>query len=426
MNTQCTPVQMEFPGVGRRRIVGRFDGGTLSSDAGALLLRDVEERTGLLAKVSRCFTDYRDPRRIEHSVEDLVAQRVVGLALGYEDLNDHDELRHDPLLAAVTGKHDPSGHSRARARDRGKALAGKNTLNRLELTPVDANARSRYKKIVVYEQELDRLLVSHFIDSYRHAPKEIVLDVDATDDPVHGHQEGRFFHGYYRQYCYLPLYIFCAEHLLCARLRRSSIDAAAGTVDELERIVAQVRTVWPKVRIVLRGDSGFCREEIMHWCEAHQVDYVLGLAKNSRLIEAIAQELEQARREHERTGEPARVFADFLYSTRKSWSKWRRVIGKAEHLSKGTNPCFIVTSLSVEHTPAQALYEQRYCARGDMETVSRSSNSRCLPTVPRRPPCAPTSCDCTSHRSLIPCCKRFDASVSKAPHWPRLNATRYA
>ena len=367
MNTQCTPVQMEFPGVGRRRIVGRFDGGTLSSDAGALLLRDVEERTGLLAKVSRCFTDYRDPRRIEHSVEDLVAQRVVGLALGYEDLNDHDELRHDPLLAAVTGKLDPSGSSRVRARDRGKALAGKNTLNRLELTPVEANARSRYKKIVVDEQELDRLLVSHFIDSYRHAPKEIVLDVDATDDPVHGHQEGRFFHGYYGQYCYLPLYIFCAEHLLCARLRRSNIDAAAGTVDELERIVAQVRTVWPKVRIVLRGDSGFCREEIMHWCEAHQVDYVLGLAKHSRLIEAIAQELEQARREHERTGEPARVFADFLYSTRKSWSKWRRVIGKAEHLSKGTNSRFIVTSLSVEHTPAQALYEQRYCARGDME-----------------------------------------------------------
>ena len=277
---------MEFPGVGRRRIVGRFDGGTLSSDAGALLLRDVEERTGLLAKVSRCFTDYRDPRRIEHSVEDLVAQRVVGLALGYEDLNDHDELRHDPLLAAVTGKLDPSGSSRARARDRGKALAGKNTLNRLELTPVDANARSRYKKIVVDEQELDRLLVSHFIGSYRHAPKEIVLDVDATDDPVHGHQEGRFFHGYYRQYCYLPLYIFCAEHLLCARLRRrSNIDAAAGTVDELERIVAQVRTVWPKVRIVLRGDSGFCREEIMHWCEAHQVDYVLGVVSRIKLLD---------------------------------------------------------------------------------------------------------------------------------------------
>ena len=342
MNTQCTPVQIEFPGVGRRRIVGRFDGGTLSSDAGALLLRDVEERTGLLAKASCCFTDYRDPRRIEHSVEDLVAQRVVGLALGYEDLNDHDELRHDPLLAAVMGKLDPSGSSRARVRDRGKALAGKNTLNRLELTPRDASAGSRYKKIVVDEEGLDRLLVSHFIDSYRRAPKEIVLDVDATDDPLHGHQEGRFFHGYYRQYCYLPLYIFCGEHLLCARLRRSNIDAAAGTVDELERIVTQVRSAWPKVKIVLRGDSGFCREEIMSWCEAHQVDYVLGLAKNSRLIEAIAQELEQARCEHERTGEPARVFADFLYTTRKSWSRWRRVIGKAEHLSKGTNPRFIV------------------------------------------------------------------------------------
>jgi len=367
LKTECTPLQLEFPGVGCRRIVGRFDGGALSSDAGALLLRDVEVRTGLLAKAARCFRDHRDPRRIEHSVEELVSQRVVGLALGYEDLNDHDELRHDPLLAAVVGKRDPTGGTRERERDRGKALAGKNTLNRLELTPADATSASRYKKIVVDDEALDRLLVAQFLRSRRSARKRIVLDVDATDDPLHGHQEGRFFHGYYRHYCYLPLYIFCGQHLLCARLRPANIDAASGTVEELERIVGQIRAAWPKVKIVLRGDSGFCREGIMHWCESQGVDYVLGLAKNARLIATIAPELEQARLEYECTGEPARVFADFSYITRQSWSRSRRVVGKAEHLSKGANPRFIVTSLSEEDAPARPLYEQLYCARGDME-----------------------------------------------------------
>jgi hypothetical protein len=347
--------------------VGQFNGGALSSDAGALLLREVEVRSGLLAKAAGCFTDFRTRERIEHSVEELVAQRVIGLALGYEDLNDHDELRHDPLLATVVGKVDPTGKERARARDRGKALAGSNTLNRLELTPPDADGSSRYKKIVLDESALDRLFVRHFISAHRRAPQEVVLDVDATDDPLHGHQEGRFFHGYYRHYCYLPLYIFCGEHLLCARLRRSDIDGAAGTVEELEPIVQQLRAAWPKVKITVRGDSGFCRESIMSWCEQNAVDYVLGLAKNTRLNAAIAPALEQAKLEHELTGEPARVFEDFVYTTRKSWSRTRRVIGKAEHLSKGANPRFIVTSLSREEFGARALYEQCYCARGDME-----------------------------------------------------------
>ena len=326
--------------MGRRRIVGRFDGGTLSSDAGALLLRDVESRTGLLAKAAGCFTDYRRRDLIEHTVETLIAQRVMGLALGYEDLNDHDELRHDALLAAVVGKSDPSGQNRLRERDRGKALAGKNTLNRLELTPAHAGRDARYKKVVYDAEGLDRLFVEHFIGSYDEAPGEVVLDVDATDDPLHGHQEGRFFHGYYRHYCYLPLYIFCGEHLLCARLRPANIDGAAGTVEKLERIVAQLRAAWPAVRIILRGDSGFCREAIMHWCESNDVDYVLGLAKNSRLNETIAPQLAQAKAAYEDTGAPARVFADFLYCTLKSWSRWRRVVGKAEHLSKGPNPRF--------------------------------------------------------------------------------------
>ena len=367
MNTECTAVQLEFPGVGRRRLVARFDGGAISSDAGALLLKEVEARTGLLAGAARCFVDHRDPERIEHSVEELVSQRVVGLALGYEDLNDHDELRHDALLAAVVGKEDPTGSTRVHQRDRGKALAGKSTLNRLELTPDDASGSSRYQKIVADESGLDALFVEQFVSAHERAPGSIVLDVDATDDPLHGHQEGRFFHGYYRSYCYLPLYIFCGEHLLCARLRPSNIDGAAGTVEELERIVAQIRCSWPQVQIIVRGDSGFCREELMDWCEANEVDYVLGLAKNTRLIKAIAGELEQAREFHESTAEPARVFRDFIYATRKSWSRSRRVVGKAEHLSKGANPRFIVTTLPAQDHPAKALYEELYCARGHGE-----------------------------------------------------------
>src|SRR5207247_2122864 len=313
MQTECTQVSFQFHPLSQRDVVARFDGGSLTSDGGGLLLREVERRTGILRQFTSCFTDHRDPRLIEHSVLELVGQRVYGLALGYEDLNDHDELRRDPLLATLVGKVDPTGARRLRERDAGKALAGKSTLNRLGLTTADAGPASRYKKIVIDGAAVDRLFVNVFLHAFRKAPRQIVLDLDATDDPLHGNQEGRFFHGFYGNYCYLPLYIFCGEFLLCARLRRSNIDAAAGTVDELQRIVAQIRAAWPSVRILVRADSGFAREEIMAWCEAHAVDYLLGLAKNARLKRALGKELRQAKREHAQTGAPARVFKDFTY-----------------------------------------------------------------------------------------------------------------
>jgi len=367
MQTECTQVSFRFHPLSQRDVVARFDGGSITSDGGGLLLREVERRTGILRQFSACFTDHRNPLFIEHSVLELVGQRVYGLALGYEDLNDHDDLRRDPLLATLVGKVDPTGAHRLRDRDVGKALAGKSTLNRLELTKADAGPASRYKKIVIDGAAVDRLLVNVFLQAFRKAPRQIVLDLDATDDPLHGEQEGRFFHGFYGNYCYLPLYIFCGEFLLCARLRRSNIDASAGTVDELQRIVAQIRAAWPSVRIIIRADSGFAREEIMAWCEAHAVDYVLGLAKNARLKRALGKELRQAKRDHARTGAPARVFKDFIYKTRKSWSRRRRVVGKAEHLSGGPNPRFVVTSIPKGDTDARALYEDVYCARGDME-----------------------------------------------------------
>ena len=287
-------------------------------------------------------------------MKQLVAQRVYGLALGYEDLNDHEELRNDPLLAVLVEKEDPEN----------EVLAGKSTLNRLELTKETASRKERYKKIALDHGAVDRLLVEVLLRAHQEAPKEIILDLDATDDPLHGKQEGRFFHGYYGHYCYLPLYIFCGEFLLCARLRSSNIDASSGSVEELQRIVAQIRAAWPQVHIVVRGDSGFCREELMSWCEAEGVDYLLGLAKNDRLKADIAQEMEEAKAQYQETGRAARLFKEFVYQTRKSWSCARRVVAKAEHLEKGENPRFVVTSLNRE---AQELYEQHYCARGDME-----------------------------------------------------------
>jgi hypothetical protein len=358
---------LQFHPLGGREVRGRFDGGAITSDAGGLLLREVEKRTGIIAQFAACFRDHRDPERIEHTVEELVAQRVYALALGYEDLNDHDQLRHDPLLAVLAEKPDPSGESRARERDQGKALAGKSTLNRLELTGEVVSEQERYKKIALEEAAVDRTLVKVFLQAHREPPQEIVLDLDATDDPVHGNQEGRFFHGYYGHYCYLPLYIFCGNFLLGARLRPSNIDASAGSREELERIVTQIRQAWPEVKITIRGDSGFCREELMSWGETHRVDYVLGLAKNERLKAEIAPELEQAAAEYAASGQAARVFKEFTYQTRESWSRARRVIAKAEHLEKGGNPRFVVTSLSPEVWEARALYEELYCARGEME-----------------------------------------------------------
>jgi hypothetical protein len=348
-------------------VTARFDGGTITSDAGGLLLREVEAKTGLLGDLARCFDDFRDPELIEHSVEELIKQRVFGLALGYEDLNDHDQLRADPLLATLVGKRDVTGEDRCDPRDRGKPLAGKSTLNRLELTPPRASVKSRYKKIVARQRDIARWFVEAFLQLTPEPPKEIILDLDATDIPIYGHQPGRFFHGYYDGYCYLPLYIFCGEHLLLAKLRPADIDAAQGSVKQVAWIVEQIRQQWPEVRIILRGDSGFCRDALMLWCEEHRVDYVFGLAKNKRLTKILGGELHQMKLQFQATGEPARTFQDFVYRTHKSWSRERRVVGKAEHLAKGANPRFVVTSLSTERLAAQALYEDLYCARGDME-----------------------------------------------------------
>ena len=368
METQCSATQLEFHSLGQRKVVGQFDGGTITSDAGGLLLRETEKRTGIIAGFARCFEDLRNPDLIEHTVAELVAQRVYGLALGYEDLNDHDDLRRDPVFAVLVGKEDPEGEKRVRAQDRGKAAAGKSTLNRLELTPAEpTGAELRYKKIIMKPEEIDRLFVDVFLQAHAEAPEEIILDVDATDDPLHGNQEGRFFHGYYMNYCYLPLYIFCGEFLLCARLRPSNIDASEGTVEELERIVGQIRSAWPEVRIVVRGDSGFCRDHIMSWCEAQGIEYVFGLAKNERLKAMIAEELQRAQALYQATQKAARVFKGFRYETRESWTRERRVVAKAEHLDKGANPRFVVTSIEPEQMEAQSLYEQLYCGRGDME-----------------------------------------------------------
>jgi hypothetical protein len=358
---------MGFQPLEKRELCGVFQGGAITSDAGGLLLREVEARTAIIARFAGCFTDHRNPELTEHTVYQLVAQRVFGLALGYEDLNDHDQLRHDPLLAILAGKRDPTGQDRLRPRDRGKALAGKSTLNRLELSPPGADARSRYKKITADLGQMESLLTDFFIEAHPTPPERIILDLDATDDPLHGHQLGRFFQGYYREYCYLPLYIFSGEHLLCAQLRPADQDGAAGSVAKLAGLVERIRRVWANVSILVRADSGFCRENLMSWCEAHGVDYVLGLAKNDRLRWEIDLELELARAEFAATGEPARRFKDFPYQTRESWSRERRVVGKAEHLAKGANARFVVTSLSPEEYEGRSLYEDVYCGRGEME-----------------------------------------------------------
>jgi hypothetical protein len=347
--------------------MARFDGGRVSSDGGGLLLREVDDRFRFMEQFARCFTDHRDPESIEHPLVDLLKQRVFGLCLGYEDLVDHDTLRHDPLLALVVGKADPSGTERKKPRDGGKALAGKSTLNRLELTPVGADAGSRYKKITANLHAVQQFLVEAFLAQHERPPERIVLDFDATDDPVYGNQLGRFFHGYYDAYCFLPLYCFCGDHPLLALLRPADIDEATGATKQLEQIVARIRQTWPDVEIIVRADSGFCRDRLLAWCEAHGVDYIIGLAKNARLLRALGKELHAAKLQFERTGERARVFTDLTYRTKQSWSRARRVIGKAEHLAKGSNPRFVVTSLAAEAYDARRLYEQEYCARGDME-----------------------------------------------------------
>ena len=356
MQTDCSSDREVFQGLGRRSVVAAFSAEQTTSDGGLLLLRETEARTKLIEGFARCFTDHRRRERIQYSVEELIGQRVFGLACGYEDLNDHDRLREDPMLALATGRVPGEG-----------ALAGRNTLNRLELTPGDASRTDRYKKIVYDDEAIGRFFVDAFLEAHETPPERIVLDLDATDDPLHGGQEGRFFHGYYRSYCYLPLYIFCGEFLLCARLRTADQDGAAGTIEELEPIVERIRARWPETKIWIRADSGFARDAIMAWCEANDVEYVLGLARNARLQRILAPEQERARQQAEATNEAARFFKDFRYETLNSWSRERRVVGKAEQLVGKANPRFVVTTLSRDEYDAETLYKAIYCARGDME-----------------------------------------------------------
>jgi hypothetical protein len=366
--TGCISPSFAFQDLGSRDVIAAFDGGQITSDAGALLLREVDSKFGFLQSFSKCFSDHRAADLIEHPLVDLLKQRVFGLCLGYEDLNDHDQLRLDPLLAVAVGKADPLGNERASEANRGKPLAGKSTLNRLELTPVGADEDSRYKKTVAHMSQIENFFVDMYFLQQPTPPKRIVLDLDSTDDPLHGQQLGRFFHGYYGHYCYLPLYIFAGDHPMAAILRPSDIDGSAGSLPHIERIVKRLRKTWPDVVIVLRADSGFCREYLMRWCEANRVDYLFGLSKNPRLLRIIGAEMHEAKQAFERTQEPARVFKDFEYRTHKSWSRSRRVIGKAEHL-KGNkaNPRFVVTTLSQSDFDAATVYEKEYCARGDME-----------------------------------------------------------
>jgi Transposase DDE domain group 1 len=359
--TECTQEWFSFAAHFSRRVEAGFTAGQVSSDGGALLLRETDRRINLLGRVAACFLDGRSPLLVRHQLSEMLSQRIYGLALGYEDLNDHEQLRTDPLLGLLSGKGKLE-----------KPLAGKSTLNRLELV----GRTGRYHKIGYSAESIDRLLVDLYLESQATPPDEIVLDLDATDIPLYGHQPERFFHGYYDNYCYLPLYIFAGDQLLCARLRPANQDGAAGSLEEVKRIVGQLRQRWPEVKIVLRADSGFCREELMAWCEQNHTDYVFGLARNQRLRRIIGREMHQAQMLHQSTGKAVRLFTQFSYQTRKSWSGSRRVVAKAEYLDKGENPRFVVTSLSEQQWTAQDLYEKFYCARGEME--NRIKEQMCL------------------------------------------------
>ena len=400
--TECSQSCFPFAPHFSRDVVARFDGGQITTEAGALLLRPVEQRTGILRQFAACFRDYRRADLVEHSVSELVRQRVYGIALGYEDLNDHDQLRQDPLLALLSGKRDVEGEHRRREQDRGKAGAGKSTLNRLELTPADAKPDARYKKIVMDEAAVDRLLVDLYIQAQPRQPKRIVLDLDATDDPVHGEQEGRFFHGYYGCYCYLPLYIFIDEHLVCARLRPSNIDASAGSLEEVQRIVKRLRFTWPEAKIILRADSGFCRDALMSWCEKNRVGYVFGLAKNERLGEEAAQaDARGARRSgRRRASRPAASSTSAIargnpgstggawWAKRNTWTKARtRALWSPRWRSRRWRPA-AYTRISI--APAAT-----------WRTASRNSNSICSPIGPLPVGCTPTRfvCICLPSRT---------------------------
>jgi hypothetical protein len=357
--TNCTSNPIRFKGVKGRKVEAIFSGQTLTSGGGGMLLRAADESIGLLSQVARCFDDPRRRASCAHSILAMLRQRVYGLALGYEDLNDHDELRHDPALQTAVG--------------RDVDMASSSTLCRFE-NSVDAKSL----------WALSSVLVDVFIGSHCKAPEEIILDFDATDDEVHGKQEGRFFHGYYDHYCFLPLYVFCGEHLLAAYLRPSNIDGAKHSLGILGLLVKRIRAAWPKTRIIMRGDSGFCRWKLMRWCDNHNVEYLLGLPQNKRLIREAQPLLDEVHECFLQTGIKQKVFSETQYAA-DTWDIKRRVIIKAEHLEKGSNPRFVVTSLC---DTAQELYE-RYCGRGEMENrikeqqlclfADRTSCSKWLP-----------------------------------------------
>lgn len=364
--TDCKTKTIQFQAHNHRKVEADFDGGNITSDAGALLLRQTDGKIKLMERFTACFEDKRDPELIEHTTKDLASQRVYGLCLGYEDLNDHDDIRRDRLLAVLVGKKDIEGKDRRCEADRGIALAGKSTLNRMELIPVIGEAH-RYHRIGYDPDCVDELMTDIFLESFYEPPQEIIIDLDTTDDPLHGNQEGRFFHGYYDCYCYTPLYIFCGEHLLVSRLQTSNVDGAIHAVTEVSLLIARIRKRWPLVKIILRGDSGFCRDNLMSWCEENGIFYVFGMSKNDRLLARISKKMAKSRRRYWGNKKATRRYTDLRYRTHDSWRQSRRVVGKVEHLDKGANPRFVVTNLSKKKFNSKVLYEDIYCARGDME-----------------------------------------------------------
>lgn len=368
MNTHCKSNRIELQGPGSRTFTADFDGGHITTDAGVLALQQVDQKLQILSRFADCFVDARTPDRIEHSVEELLRQRIFGLALGYEDLNDHNQLRLDPLLASAIGKRDATGEKRKHARHQGAALAGKSTLNRLEFALNTEAAEDRYHRIAADPEAIEQFFVECCLDSFDEEPDQLILDFDATDNPLHGEQEGRFFHGYYGNYCYLPLYVFCGRHILCAKLRPSNIDACEGSLEVLQDLVEQIRERWPSMKILVRADSGFARDWLMSWCEENGVDFLFGLARNGRLerdIETTFEALEAERAESE-SEDSVRRFVELRYQTLNTWSQERRVVAKAELMKQGRNPRFVVTSLG-EEFDGREIYEDLYCARGESE-----------------------------------------------------------
>lgn len=349
MPTDCNKPVVRFTPLGRREVVAQFDAGAISSDGGAILLREVDRRINLLDRVDQLIPDPRDPLHIEHDQRTLLAQRVLGIACGWEDLNDHSTLRDDLVLQLATGRKASGSQGDV---DPDRPLASASTLCRLE-NRVDRSTCVR----------INKLLVELFIESHKTPPAEVVLDFDATDDPVHGSQEGRFFHGYYDGYCFLPLYVFAGGQLLCAYLRPGNIDGARHAWAVLALIAKRLRQAWPDVKIVFRGDGGFCRWKMLRWCDRHGVDYIVGLAKNPALTKLSATLMADAENAFKRTGRKQRLFGELSYAAG-TWDRSRRVIGRIEHTDKGENPRFIVTSLEGD---GRELYEDTYCGRGEVE-----------------------------------------------------------